>query len=58
MKLKVGNNAIGRIVMGRNSWDFLYTKEQGIPVARKGYTPKEKGYGISTYVKRGVWCNG
>lgn len=51
---RVGDNGIGRIIMRRNSWDV---KKQEIPVARKGLTTKEKGYGICTYTKRGVWCH-
>ena len=60
MGLKVGDNAIGRIIMRKYSWSW-FEDEPIVPtkkvVARKGYTPKEKGYGISTYTKKGVWCH-
>ena len=53
--LKVGNNAIGRIIM-RKEWGYFPTK-QGVPVARKGYTSEQKSYVVSTYTKKGVWCH-
>ena len=64
MKLKVAENAIGRIILRKKGWwyaDYATDISDKFPaekrIARKGHTEREKGYGVCTYVKRGVWCH-